>query len=157
MSSVALVFAACFAFWVLLSGHLEPLSLVLGAISSALVAAANRGEEALSPMLRAAPRFSLYLLWLLKEIVVANLQVARLVLHPRLPIDPVVVRYDAPPGGDLALTTLANSITLTPGTVTLDVDGRTLIVHALTRQSADGVLAGGMARRVARVFGERGR
>lgn len=59
--------------------------------------------------------------------MVANVQVARLVLDPRLPIDPVVVRYEAPFSGDLAITTLGNSITLTPGTVTLDVAGRALV------------------------------
>jgi multicomponent Na+:H+ antiporter subunit E len=157
VTAVVLVFVTCFVFWLLLSGQMTALSLSLGAASAALVALANRGEEALSSMLRAAPRFALYLPWLLKEIVIANLQVARLVLHPRLPIDPVVVRYDAGLGGDLALTTLANSITLTPGTVTLDAEGRTLIVHALTREGAAALREGSMARRVGRVFGERAR
>ena len=146
MSSVILVFAACFLFWVLLAGRPTALSLALGALSAVLVAVANRGEEALSPMLRAAPRFCLYLPWLLKEIVVANLQVARLVMHPRLPIDPVVVRYDAPLRGDLALTTLANSITLTPGTLTVEADEREQRAKGAAAV-ADGCLC--LARRLA--------
>jgi multicomponent Na+:H+ antiporter subunit E len=57
---------------------------------------------------------------------------------------------------DLARTTYANSITLTPGTITLDVEGETLVVHAITRAGGDALLAGGMARRVGRVFGDPG-
>jgi multicomponent Na+:H+ antiporter subunit E len=102
---------------------------------------------------RVAPRFLAYVPWLLKEIVVANIQVARLVLDPRLPIDPVVVRFNTRLSTDLARTTFANSITLTPGPVTLDVEGSELVVHALTTAMAD--LAGGtMERRIAGVFDE---
>lgn len=154
--AAALVFGACFAFWLLLSGHLAPLELTLGAAAAALVTALHRREERLSAALRALPRLLAYLPWLLREIVRANLQVARLVLHPRLPIDPVLVRLEPRLEGDLALATLANSITLTPGTVTVDVDGRALVVHALTPAGAAALPAGAMARRVGRVFGEPG-
>lgn len=157
MSATALVFSACLVFWVLLSGHLDPLSLALGAASAALVTAANRRDELLSAALRAVPRFVAYLPWLLKEMTVASLQVAWLVVHPRLPIDPVVVRYTPPLRSDLALTTLGNSITLTPGTMTLDVEDTTLVVHALTPAGARSVLDGTMARRVAWVYAEEGR
>ncbi|MGH7313209.1 MAG: Na+/H+ antiporter subunit E [Candidatus Rokuibacteriota bacterium] len=151
--STLLVFALCFAFWLALSGSAAPLPLALGAVSSAAVAWANRDLEMVSLAARCSPRFLLYVPWLLKEIVVANIQVARLVLHPRLPIDPVVVRFDTRLSGDLARTTFANSITLTPGTVTLDVDGSEFVVHAVARTMAD--LAGGaMERRIAAVFEE---
>jgi multicomponent Na+:H+ antiporter subunit E len=157
MRGTALVFGACLAFWILLSGHLDPLSLALGAASAALVTAANRRDELLSPALRAVPRFVTYLPWLLKEMALASLQVAWVVVHPRLPIEPVVVRYTPPVRSELALTTLGNSITLTPGTLTLDVEDTTLVVHALTSAAARGVLDGAMARRVAWVFAEDGR
>jgi multicomponent Na+:H+ antiporter subunit E len=148
-----LVFSVCFAFWLALSGSLAPLPLVLGVASSAVVAWANRDLEMVSLAVRVAPRFLAYVPWLLKEIVVANIQVARLVLDPRLPIDPVVVRFNTRLSTDLARTTFANSITLTPGTVTLDVEGSELVVHALTTAMAD--LAGGtMERRIAGVFDE---
>lgn len=152
-----LVFAMCFAFWLLLSGHPAPLQLLLGALAAAGVALVNRDLEVLSRTLRAAPRFAAYLPWLLKEIVLANLQVARVVLHPKLPIDPVVARFAAPLRTALALTTLGNSITLTPGTVTLDVEGRELTVHCLLGPEALVACQGPMAERVARVFGEAGR
>ncbi len=151
-TSIALVFGLCLTFWLLLSGHFEPLVLGLGVASAAAVAWVNRDFEVIADVLRAGPRFVPYVGWLLKEIVLANLQVARIVLDPRLPIDPVVVRYRAPLSTDLALTTLGNSITLTPGTITVDVEGREVTVHALTRAGADGVLEGSMARRIGRVF-----
>lgn len=151
--AMMLVFSVCFAFWLALSGSLAPLPLTLGVVSSAAVAWANRDLELVSRAVRVSPRLVTYVPWLLKEIAVANIQVARLVLDPRLPIDPVIVRFDTRLSTDLARTTFANSITLTPGTVTLDSEGSELVVHALTRGMAD--LAGGtMERRIAAVFGE---
>lgn len=149
------VFLVCFAFWLVLSGHPTPLYLALGAASAALVAAINHDIEKISEAVRVTPRFlGHYLPWLMREIVVANLQVLWIVLHPRLPIEPVVLRLRAELPDDLAVTTYANSITLTPGTVTLDVDGPDLVVHALTRESADALASGTMARRIGEVFGQ---
>lgn len=147
------VFLACFAFWLALSGHWDPFHLGLGAGAAALVSALGAGQHALATMVRRLPWLAAYAAWLLVEIVRSNLQVARVVLDPRLPVEPVVVRVPAPIGGDLVVTTYANSITLTPGTVTLDVEDGTLVVHALTAASAATLSAGGMGRRVARVFG----
>jgi multicomponent Na+:H+ antiporter subunit E len=104
-------------------------------------------------MVRRLPWLIVYAAWLLVEIVRANLHVARVVLDPRLPVDPVVVRVAMPVTDDLVVTTYANSITLTPGTVTLDVEEGELIVHALTPAMAAAVVSGDMARRIARVFG----
>jgi multicomponent Na+:H+ antiporter subunit E len=157
LSARGAVFGVCLAFWLLLSGHFTPLLLGLGIVSALVVTFLTRDLEAVSEALWVAPRFTLtYLPWLLKEIVVANLQVVRIVLDRRLPIDPVVVRLRAPVRSDLAVTTLGNSITLTPGTVTLDVEGPDLVVHALTRAGAVGLTEGSMAQRVARTFGDTG-
>ena len=156
MRAFALVFSACLALWVLLSGHVAPLDLAMGVAASALVAFANRDIEGVSEMLRWSPRLIAYLPWLLKEIWIANLQVVKLVLDPALPVDPVIVRLRTRLSSDLARTTLGNSITLTPGTITLDVDGEELVVHALTRGGGAAVMAGGMARRVGRMFGDPG-
>ena len=153
MLPMLIVFFVCLTFWLALSGSLAPLHVALGALSSAAVAWMNRDLEMVSLATRIAPRFLVYLPWLLKEIVIANIQVARLVLDPRLPVDPIVVRFDTTLSGDLARTTFANSITLTPGTVTLDVEGPEMVVHAVTRAMGD--LAGGqMERRIAEVFEE---
>jgi multicomponent Na+:H+ antiporter subunit E len=149
-----LVFAVCFVFWLLLSGHYAPFYVVVGTVMSALVAWINRGDESVSDLLRAFPRMAVYLPWLLKEIALANVQVARIILHPRLPIDPVVVRFRPPLTGDLAQTLLGNSITLTPGTITLDVDGDEFVVHALTTRAGRDLIEGPMPARVKAVFGE---
>jgi multicomponent Na+:H+ antiporter subunit E len=151
-----LVFAGCLVFWFLLAGHFAVLDVVMAVAASGAVAWMNRRDEALSEFLVWTPRLLAYAPWLLREIWIANVQVVRLVLDPRLPIDPVVVRVAMRYSSDLARTTLANSITLTPGTITLDVDGEALVVHAITRAGAEDLLSGGMARRVGRVFGDPG-
>jgi multicomponent Na+:H+ antiporter subunit E len=150
--NVACASVLYFVFWLVLSGHYDAFYSVVGALVAVGVAITTRDLELVSPALRVAPRFVAYLPWLLKEIWKANLDVVRVVLAPSLPIDPVVVRITTPLRGDLALTTLGNSITLTPGTITLDVDGPDLVVHALTRGGAAGVEGGGMDARIARVF-----
>ena len=156
MPPFALVFSACLVLWILLSGHLSALDLVMGVAASGLVTFANRDIEGVSEILRWTPRLLAYLPWLLKEIWIANIQVVKLVLDPALPIDPVVVRIRTRFSSDLARTTLGNSITLTPGTITLDVDGEDFLVHAITAAGGADVAAGGMARRVGGIFGDPG-
>lgn len=151
---MGLVFVVCVLFWLVLSGHYTPLYIGLGVVSAAVVTWLNRRDEIVSDVVRALPGLSWYTPWLLWQIVLSNLQVARLVLDPRLPIDPVVVRARTSLRRDLAVATLANSITLTPGTVTVDVDGDELVVHALTPETAADVVSGETARRVARAYGE---
>jgi multicomponent Na+:H+ antiporter subunit E len=152
MTSTACAAGLYFSFWLVLSGHYDAFYLTVGALVSVAVAVTTRDLELVSSALRVAPRFLAYLPWLLGEIWKANLDVVRVVLSPSLPIDPVVVRITTPLHGDLAVTTLGNSITLTPGTITLDVEGRDLVVHALTRGGAAGVESGSMDARIARVF-----
>jgi multicomponent Na+:H+ antiporter subunit E len=77
-------------------------------------------------------RLLVYMLWLVKEMLVATINVARIILSPGLPIDPIVVRYRASQRTDLGRALYANSITLTPGTVTMGVDGDELEIHSLT-------------------------
>lgn len=87
----------------------------------------------LSRSVRVAPYAALYLLVFLKDLLLANLSVARIVLSPSLPIDPVVVEVPLRVQSDAAVTTIANSITLTPGTLTMDydADNNSLYVHGL--------------------------
>ena len=147
------VFLACFLLWLALSGVTALPYVVAGAVAAGIVAWMNRRDELLSDVLRRLPHLLRYAPWLLAEIVKANVAVARLVLDPRLPIDPAVVTITTRLTSPLARTTFANSITLTPGTITLDADGTALTIHAITRTMAD--LAGSpMERRVAAVFGE---
>jgi multicomponent Na+:H+ antiporter subunit E len=154
--------AVLFLTWALLSGHFDAAHLGAGAVASLLVAAATARLWELPPDVgpaRGRPfadlrwgRALLYLVWLVREIAVSAAQVAYLVLHPRLPIDPGLVRFRATLPHTLARLTLANSITLTPGTVTLEVDRDDFLVHALIPASAGSLGAGRMQNRVAALF-----
>lgn len=133
--------AALFAFWYVLSGSNKPLYLAIGVLAAAVVAVLSydmqyteQATERDRPVhFFALPwhRLALYVAWLLKEIVVANWAVLKVVLNPRLPADPALIRFETRLESSVARTILANSITLTPGTITVDVVGNDFIVHAL--------------------------
>ena len=90
-------------------------------------------------MLRLLPRVLFYLALLLIEIVKANLQVIRLVLSPVIEVEPCLIRFRTDLGSEAARVVLANSITLTPGTLTVSLEGNDLLIHALDRNMARGV------------------
>ena len=98
-------------------------------------------------------RLPLYVIWLIWEIIKANVDVARRILDPRLPISPRMVRVKADQRHELSRVIYANSITLTPGTVSVDTEGDMILVHALTKPAADDVEAGKMGRQVKRLEG----
>jgi len=102
------------------------------------------------------PRFALYIPYLLLEVLKANIHVMVLVFHPRMMqlIDPRIITFRSFLTSEMALTTFANSITLTPGTITVFVtDYGEFHVHAIDVKSGEG-LPGDMEKRIARVFGE---
>ncbi len=94
-----------------------------------------------------------YLPWLTLEIVKSSLTVARLILHPKMPISPGLVRVRATQKTDLGRSIFANSITLTPGTITLDIRGEHVLVHALTELGAEDLEGGEMDARCTRMEG----
>lgn len=152
MKRALILFVALYATWLLLSGHYDATLMTYGALSCAVVVAlvAHLGildVEALPVHLGIRPL--LYVPWLLKEIVLSNLSVARVILDPKLPIHPRILRVAASQKTHVGQVIYANSITLTPGTVTLDVRDGVFLVHALTNDSAEGLLSGEMDRRVA--------
>jgi multicomponent Na+:H+ antiporter subunit E len=146
-----------FAFYVALGDPTDPFDLVTGLGSAAVVAwvlADVTFERAPSrATVGAALRAVVFLPVLLWAVVRANLALAAVVLDPRLPIDPAVVRIPAPEGA-VARALLANSITLTPGTLTLDVVDDELVVHTLTAATREELLAGSLSRSVAFVTGQ---
>ena len=142
------------ATWLLWSWLFKPLVLGLGVFSCLLVVyLVHRmgyfGSELYA--LRLSGRFLLYWAWLLKEIFRSSFDVARIILSPSLPISPRTIEIDAGIPDPVGQTTLANSITLTPGTLAFDVDDGLIQVHALTVDGADELTAGEMIRRVARL------
>lgn len=125
------------AFWFALSGETSPLYLFLGAVSVLLtlllVARLKVIDRDASPYHR-IPQMLVYGGWLIVEIVKSNIIVIRKILGPSHAIDPVVVNVETTATTNLGKAMFANSITLTPGTVTVDIDGDQLVVHALVRE-----------------------
>lgn len=158
---VAVEFVILLAFWLVLSGHYDPLFIAMGVVSAALVTALTHrlvlamlgpgGRGLLDAPLRLL-RIVEYGLWLLTRIVPSGVQIAYYVLHPRMPIEPGVLRFRTALRSQVARTALANSITLVPGTLTLRILGDEFVVHAFLPDSADDLIEGRMQRRIARVF-----
>jgi multicomponent Na+:H+ antiporter subunit E len=147
-------FLILYAFWIFLSGMFDFVHLFLGALAALLVTIMSSTLlfSPDSPSLRPGAVFGMvrYLPWLFKEIVVANLQVAYIVLHPRMLdlIDPQLIRFRTRLRRPFSRVTFAQSITLTPGTVTVSVREDEFTVFALTN-SAAASLPGEMEQRVA--------
>lgn len=162
--------AVLFAFWLVLSGVFDVQHVVIGFVATAVVARQGRPAQLLSAggdkgalsHLASIPwgRVWLYTLWLLREIVRANLQIARVVLDPRLPIEPAIVRVPARVTSDAEITLLANSITATPGTVTVHSpeNGRgEFVIHALVEPQGVAASVRDMEDRVIDALGGRRR
>lgn len=147
-----------FAFWMLLSGKFDAFHLSLGAICCVLVAYMFHdllfANVRVGDMRVVAGRFIAYIPWLIQQIVLSNLHVASLVLRRRMPIDPQIVTFKTKLETDISSVTLANSITLTPGTITMDIKDGVYYVHALDQNVADELNAGEMEDRVAHIFME---
>lgn len=159
MKKIGIPALGLFVIWLLLSGHYTVLVTSLGVISCIGVTVLANRLGVLEPDGRSFAflgRLALYIPWLIKEITVSNIEVARLIWHPRLPIRPQVIRTPASQRTPLGLATFANSITLTPGTLTLDADAEdTIVVHAIGDRTAEGLQTGEMDRRVAGLEGRR--
>jgi multicomponent Na+:H+ antiporter subunit E len=145
--------AALFLFWLALSGHYTPFLIVAGIVSSLAIAAfglrmgyADQEGHPVDFLLRGL----LYWPWLLVEIAKSAWAVARIIVNPKLPISPRLIRARTSQRTAVGIATYADSITLTPGTITVAVDPRDheFLVHALTAEGAAGVAEGGMDRRV---------
>jgi multicomponent Na+:H+ antiporter subunit E len=149
---VAIYGAVLVATWYALSGRFDLLHLGTGAVTALVIAMRSRG---VADGTRFHPvRFLLFVPWLMGQVVLSNVRVARIILSPRIPITPTLVRAPARVEGDRALTLLGASTTLTPGTLTVDVEHDETLVHALDPRSVDDLRGGAMARRVGRVFGQ---
>ena len=140
-----------FAFWLALSGHYTPM-LVAAGIASTVVcvfaAIRMRAVDAEGHPIELFRGALTYFPWLAVEIAKSAWTVTMVILHPRLPISPTMTVVRASQKSRAGVATYANSITLTPGTVTVEVAGNDLTVHALVRAGADELEDGGMNRRV---------
>ena len=160
MFKFLLLFAVLYGFWLLLSGYWDsPLLLGLGAASAVLAAWIGvrlERPDSRGYNLRMVLRLPRYLVWLFGAIVRSNLDVVRHIWHPQAyPISPVIGYLPASQATRLGKTIYANSITLTPGTVAIEVSDEQVQVHALTEAAFADLVGGDMDRRVTWAEGSR--
>jgi multicomponent Na+:H+ antiporter subunit E len=155
--------AVLFAFWFALSGRTDPLFLVTGAITAIGVTAItsqitavclrpDADSVAIHRIPLAIVRTIAFVLWMAGRILVASVQLARIVLSPKMPIDPCSVRFRTELRSPLARTTLTNSISLVPGTLTVDIEGSEILVHALSPHQVDDLVSGRLQNKIAGIF-----
>jgi len=152
-------FFILFVFWIFMSGQLDWWHLSWGALSCAVVAAISHDllfkDIKSKGKIKEAVLFFAYLPWLLWQIIRANIYIAYLALHPKMLqlIDPHIIKFKTTLKKDLARVTFANSITLTPGTITVLIKDDYFFVHAIDKGVAK-ALPGDMERRITRIYME---
>lgn len=163
IKGIILQFLILLGLWLVLSGKYDWLHISFGVFSAFLVTVLqlriNRylyyqkkiaNEHSLS-----WSRMILYVPWLIWQIIVASLQVAYVVLHPRMPINPSLLKFKTKLPNIAARVILGNSITLTPGTLTINIDDDEFLVHALTDASQSGIVDGSLPKQVAKLYNRR--
>jgi multicomponent Na+:H+ antiporter subunit E len=156
-------FLVLYVFWIFNSGLFDMFHLSAGVICSLIVAYISHdffippGTKPASAF-RTSIRFLMYLPWLFYQIVLASWDVMKRAIHPSMPINPKIIKFPSTLSGDLAKTAFANSITLTPGTITIDIDpDGTFYVHSIADEPADALLEGApceMAHRTGYIYDE---
>ncbi len=143
------------ATWLLWSGHLEPFILILGGCSVLLTLwlSARMGvidEEGVPADFGIRPFIS-FAPWLMWEIVKSNLEVTKIILSPKMKLKRNLIEVSADPKTEIGKVILANSITLTPGTVSVNLKDDRILVHALSFEGAEEDLSGEMSARVCKL------
>lgn len=155
-----LTFCILLGLWLILSGKYDLFHITLGIISCVIVLMFSGdllfGRSRVTEIVRLWVRIGAYIPWLLYQILLSNFHILYVVLHPRMMelIDPSIIRFQSALKDELALVVFANSITLTPGTITVyvSVDGD-FQVHAIDKKSGE-PLPGDMEARIIRAFKE---
>ena len=158
--SLLVSFTALMGFWLLMSGHYDVIHIGLGVLSAVIVLAVNYSlrqhtfyaDEKDDILHLHYGKLLIYLPWLSWQIICSGIDVAFIILRKSLPISTYILKFRVDMPSAHARMILGNSITLTPGTLTLDIQGNEFTVHALTPRSVSRVVDGDMPRRVARLF-----
>ncbi|RLB70613.1 MAG: Na(+)/H(+) antiporter subunit B [Deltaproteobacteria bacterium] len=152
----ALAFVLLFLFWLLLSGHYDIFHISIGIFCCLFISYTSgdflflhigAGDTHLI-----IPRLLMYIPWLFYQIVSSNIHLVKLVFSPINRLNPRILPYQVKLTNGLSLVTLANSITLTPGTITIELEDNTFFIHAIDDASANDLLTGEMENRVDKVF-----
>ena len=146
-----------FLFWLALSGHYTTFLVGAGAIVVALclvIAARMSANDREGHPVHLLPSGLLYMPWLMWEILKSAWNVTLIIIDPRLPISPTMTRVRATQKTSVGIVVYANSITLTPGTITTDVSGHNLIIHAIAKDGADDLEGGAMDQKVTAFEGQ---
>jgi len=158
LRNFTITFLILFGFWILLSARFDYFHLILGIICSLLVAYLSYDllffNVRLGDFRIRARRFLQSAPWFLGQIFSANLHVAYLALSPKMPIDPQIIRFKTKLESDISWVAMANSITLTPGTITVDIREGEFFVHALDKKVAYDLNTGEMEDKIAHVLME---
>lgn len=152
-----------FGFWLALSQRADPLFIVTGAVTALVVTLVTHqiagaclrhdvGHLPLGQIPLAALRAVTFAIWMAGRILVASVQLAVIALSRNMPLDPCTVRFTTELRRPIARATLANSISLVPGTLTVDIEGNELTVHALNPAQVEDIVTGRLQNKVARLF-----
>ncbi len=144
-----------FLLWILLSESFNLFHVALGLVAAFGVAWFNT-DRSVSRFAILRLRIVWYFLWLVGRILQSGFHLSVLILDPALPIDPKLIRYRTKLREEAGIVLLGNSITLTPGTITVEVNSQDLVVHAMDDKSANDVTSLHMDQRIAGLFGEKG-
>lgn len=145
------LFVSLLLFWLLLSGYFTAFLISAGVGAALAVVVFARRLDVVDREghpVHLGPRVLVYWPWLLKEVVKSAWAVSRIIVDPRLPISPTLVRFKPMQTTDVGLVIHAQSITLTPGTITIEASADEFVVHGLTREGAQGCIDSEMDRRV---------
>ena len=162
-------FVLLLGLWLLLSGHYDFFHIAMGVVSCFIVVLLHvrlrkyyfytgEMEEASSRLKEHYPaairfgRLLYYIPWLVWQIAIASIQVAKVVLNPKMPIDPALVKFKTRLPNTSAKVILGNSITLTPGTITIQVKDDEFLVHSVMDASASGIVDGSLPWEVAKLY-----
>lgn len=148
--------AVLFCTWLLLSGYFTPLLISFGVLSLIVTVGIAWRMDVIdheSHPVHLTWRIPAYWIWLLIEIMKANFDVSKTILGIGEPARPNVIRVKPSQRSELGQVIYANSITLTPGTISIELENGEIMVHALTQGSADDLNTGVMDRRVTQVEG----
>ncbi|PWN06820.1 Na+/H+ antiporter subunit E [Rhodohalobacter mucosus] len=163
--SLATSFTTLMIFWLIMSGKFDAIYIGFGVFSVASVLYVNHNvrryrffEDDIDGLQQLRyGRATYYFFWMIGQIIVAGFHVLKLIARPAMPIKPAIITFDADLPNVHARMILGNSITLTPGTITLDISGSRFTVHSIDTKSREGIINDEMPRQVLKLFSDEDR